>query len=97
MNVVNTYEMLGNRRDEIYQLYTNIPEQIPERVVELAKEITASHSSTYDKVKSLEDYLRKNYEYNLYTNYPPEEQDFVDYFLFDGKRRVLLIFCNSFV
>ncbi len=95
LNVVNTYEMLGNRRDEIYQLYTNIPEQIPERVVELAKEITASHSSTYDKVKSLEDYLRKNYEYNLYTNYPPEEQDFVDYFLFDGKEGYCSYFASS--
>ena len=33
------YEMLGNRRDELYQLYTNIPEQIPERVVELARRL----------------------------------------------------------
>ena len=63
--------------------------------MELAKEITASHSSTYDKVKSLEDYLRKNYEYNLYTNYPPEEQDFVDYFLFDGKEGYCSYFASS--
>ncbi len=93
--VVHTYEALEKRRDEIYQLYTNIPEQTPARVIELAKEITTPHSTTYDKVKSLEDYLTKNYQYNLYPQYPPEEQDFVDYFLFDGKEGYCSYFASS--
>ena len=46
--------------------------------------LTQDHSTTYSKVKALEEYLQNNYTYTLATN-PPEDQDFVDYFLFEGK------------
>lgn len=93
--VLHTYDQLEKRRDNIYKLYTSIPEVTPERVKELAKAITSSSNTTYTKVKSLENYLRENYHYTLTPVYPPSEQDFVDYFLFDGKEGYCTYFASA--
>jgi len=94
-DVQDIYKQLEGRKEEIYRLYTNIPEEIPERVIELAKEITSSSNTTYAKVKNLETYLRQNYHYTLNPSYPPLTQDFVDYFLFDGKEGYCSYFASA--
>ena len=62
-----------------------LPTSVPERVHELAKEITAGQTNSYDKAKAIEAYLRA-YPYNLEIGAPPEGQDVTDYFLFDLKK-----------
>ncbi|MDQ8737334.1 transglutaminase domain-containing protein [Paenibacillus sp. LHD-38] len=68
--------------------YLELPDTLPDRVKQLAKEVTAEATNDYDKAKSLEAYLRLNYTYN---NLPDESkltgssQDFVDQFLFELK------------
>lgn len=89
------YEELEQRSDKIYQRYTALPYEIPERVRTMAKEITTYDSTTYEKVKSLENYLRQNYNYTLTPAYPPPDQDFVDYFLFDGKEGYCSYFASA--
>lgn len=89
------YEQLESYSEEIYRIYTGLPEGIPERVKELAKKITQYDATTYSKVKSLEEYLRSNYEYTLEPSYPPEDQDFTDYFLFDGKEGYCSYFASA--
>ena len=63
--VLNIYERLERRTEEIYRVYTAIPEGVPERVAQLARDITYDKANTYERVKSLETYLRSNYQYTL--------------------------------
>lgn len=93
--VLNIYERLERRTEEIYRVYTAIPEGVPERVAQLARDITYDKANTYERVKSLETYLRSNYQYTLTPAYPPSDQDFVDYFLFDGKEGYCSYFASA--
>ena len=70
---------------EIRERYLSLPTTLPERVHELAKEITEGRTNPYDKAKAIETYLR-NYPYDLEISAPPEGQDVTDYFLFDLKK-----------
>lgn len=72
--------------EEIRQRYVALPEWIPWRVVQLAKQVTAGKNTPYDKAKAIESYLRTNYPYDLEVPAPPQDQDVADYFLFDLRR-----------
>jgi transglutaminase-like putative cysteine protease len=68
----------------ILRRYTQLPDDLPQRVRALADEITAGQNTTYDKVKSVEAYLRLvPIAYRLLE--VPPGQDAVDYFLFEAK------------
>jgi len=66
--------------------YTSIPDTMPQRVYELAEEVTAEADNDYDRAKLLEKYLQSMYSY---TNTPDASKltgnsnDFVDQFLFE--------------
>ncbi|MEK5477206.1 transglutaminase domain-containing protein [Paenibacillus sp. FSL R5-0407] len=67
--------------------YLQIPSGFPDRVRELALQVTAEGTTPYRKMELLQDYLRQNYEY---TNQPDlslkKSEDFVDSFLFEIKQ-----------
>ncbi|PLT27518.1 DUF4129 domain-containing transglutaminase family protein [Peribacillus deserti] len=68
-------------------LYTQLPTTVPQRVKDLASEITAGKDNSFDQAKAIEDYFdREEFVYDQ-TNvpYPAENQDYVDQFLFDTK------------
>lgn len=75
--------------------YTAIDPDIPERVKELAYEITAKHNNNYDKAKALEEYLRKNYKYNRKPGELPQNAEFIDHFLFEGKEGYCTYFATA--
>lgn len=91
-----SYEELypGNQDSE----YLQIPEEFPDRVRALAKEVTAEGTTPYAKMELLQSYLRQNYEY---TNKPDlsrkESKDFVDSFLFEIKQGYCDYFSTSMV
>ncbi|NLV63457.1 MAG: transglutaminase [Clostridiaceae bacterium] len=85
-DVIDLFRQFKRHRDEVYELYTQLPENLPERVFELVSSLTSDADTVYGKVKSIEGYLRKNYSYTLTPGYTPDEQDFVDYFLFELKQ-----------
>jgi len=91
LNRNNFYELLKKRSDIIRKIYTQLPENLPERVRELAREITGDKGSNYDKLKAIEVYLLK-YPYSYTPGKVPEGYDFVDYFLFENKKG----YCTSF-
>jgi len=66
--------------------YLQLPDTLPSRVENLALEVSADAETPYDKVKSIETYLRLNH---LYKNKPDlskgRSADFVDRFLFEMK------------
>ena len=45
--------------------YTELPANVPAQVVDLARRITASAPTPYDKALALQNYLRDNYHYSL--------------------------------
>lgn len=69
-----------------YVKYLQLPKELPERVGKLSREITSATDNDYDRVKAIETYLSKNYQYTLKPGNIPQNRDFVDYFLFDSKQ-----------
>jgi transglutaminase-like putative cysteine protease/predicted DNA-binding protein len=78
-------------------IYLQLPEEIPSRVKEISREITSGFSNDYDKAKAIENYLRRNYQYDLDIPHFPSNRDVVDYFLFESKRGYCEHFASAFV
>lgn len=72
--------------DTLLPQYTQLPQDLPQRVVDLAHQITDPQPTTYDKVMAVQKWLQDNTRYNL--NIPPDPPgvDAVDYFLFERKQ-----------
>ncbi|MGC1377978.1 MAG: transglutaminase domain-containing protein [Anaerolineales bacterium] len=66
--------------------YLYLPNTVPERVLALARDLTATAPTPYDQAKAIESYLRNTYPYTLDVPAPPDDVDVVDYFLFDLKK-----------
>jgi transglutaminase-like putative cysteine protease len=69
---------------QISNRYLQLPEGIPQRVLELANRIIAGTDSPYTKAVRIETYLRNSYPYTLDVPPPPKGRDAVDYFLFEA-------------
>ncbi|WP_138417807.1 transglutaminase TgpA family protein [Aquibacillus sediminis] len=80
--------------DQIEERYLQLPEDLPERVYDLAAQETEDEDSRYDKVKAIESYFRYNgFRYQTENvARPSEEQDYVDQFLFETK----VGYCDNF-
>ena len=92
---VLTREELGKwmiRAEEIQEAYTQLPNTLPERVRELAYEITKDYENAYDKVRAIESYLASQYTYTLTPGENNVRKDFVDTFLFEKKKVIVPIF-----
>ena len=79
---------------EDFTQYLQLPEQLPERVKELAETITENQESVYEKTKAIESYFGRNGF--VYTQQdvaiPKAGDDYVDQFLFDTKKG----YCDNF-
>jgi len=71
--------------EDIRERYLRLPGSVPQRVHQLAGDITQGKTNAYDKAKAIEAYLR-TYPYDLEVPAPPEDRDVADYFLFDLKK-----------
>ena len=65
--------------------YLDLPDDLPERVRVLARDLTAVAPTPYDRARAIEAYLRQ-FPYTLDVTAPPATRDVVDYFLFDLRR-----------
>jgi Transglutaminase-like superfamily len=68
--------------------YTQLPDNLPQRVIDLAQEIVEGKGNWYDQAKAIEDYFQQgDFVYDqVNVPYPRPEQDYVDQFLFETKR-----------
>jgi len=64
--------------------YLQLPKNLPDRVVNFAKEITANAPTPYDKAMAIQDYLRQ-LPYDRTIRLPEGDFEAVDYFLFIRK------------
>ena len=81
--------------------YLQLPDSVPQRVRDLASEITEGHESPYDKAKAIEQYLKSGYSYSApgpgqMPQLPPEGADPVDWFLFDQQSGSSTSFSSAF-
>lgn len=65
--------------------YLLLPDTVPPRVLALARDLTATQATPYDRARAIENYLR-TIPYTLDVPAPPGDRDVADYFLFDLKR-----------
>ena len=64
--------------------YLQLPPDLDTRVTELAREITRTGSTPYEKASLIESHLRRNYRYTLNLTWKPESQP-LNTFLFVAK------------
>jgi transglutaminase-like putative cysteine protease len=101
--VIPLEELRGKTYSQLYNgsvddAYLQIPRNFPDRVTDLAKQITESAETPYDKVILLQQYLQSNYSY---TNTPDlsrkQSEDFVDSFLFEVREGYCDYFSTAMV
>lgn len=78
----------------INELYFYVSPSISDRTIALGASIveTAGATTPYEKAKAIETWLRANITYNESIVGPPEDQDPVDWVLFDGREG----YCNYY-
>lgn len=85
-------------RNNLEEEYLQIPSEFPDRVRELATQITESATTPYAQMELLQGYLRSNFKY---TNSPDlsqkESADFVEGFLFEIKEGYCDYYSTSMV
>ncbi|ACY19052.1 transglutaminase TgpA family protein [Haliangium ochraceum] len=67
-----------------FQHYLQLPDEIPERVIELARDITRDAETRYDKAMAIEDWLESNLSYTLEMRSPGDMEP-IDFFLFERR------------
>lgn len=82
---------------KVKEIYLQLPENLPKRVIRLAKKVAGSGKDNFIKAMLLKEYLEKNYRYDLNIPYFPENADMVDYFLFEIKRGFCEHFASAYV
>ena len=108
------------RAERIFERYTALPEEFPERVRELAYYVTrigeqerlreietgaagqdvwigTITDSYYAQLRRLEAFLNRNFYYTLTPELPPEDMDFVEFFLFESQEGYCVHFATAFV
>lgn len=78
--------------DWIRERYLQLPETISDRTRALAQEIAAELDNPYDITSAITAWLRNNITYSETIPALPDEQDLVDWFLFDLQEG----FCNYY-
>ena len=65
--------------------YLALPETITNRTRELARQLAAGQSNAFDTALAVEEYVRSTIAYNEDIAPPPDNQDVVDYVLFESQ------------
>lgn len=79
---------------EDFTPYLQLPQQLPQRVRDLAEEIAAPFDNVYEKTRAIEGYFKNNGFVYSQQNVaiPKSGDDYVDQFLFDTK----IGYCDNF-
>ena len=94
LNEMRKEQHFTNKPEGFIERYTQLPDSLPNRVKELALEITANKGNQYDKAKAIEGYF-SSVEFSYETEdvaIPERDQDYVDQFLFETLKG----YCDNF-
>jgi transglutaminase-like putative cysteine protease len=81
---------------EVAERYLALPDEIPERVLDLAHDVAGEAPTRYDRARAIEAFLR-TYPYTLDLDDPPDDGDLVDHFLFDLQKGYCDYYASSMV
>ena len=76
----------------VRETYLQLPDDFPERIAKLAREIAFQKETQYDKVVAITYYLRDNMTYKEIIPEPPRRTDPIEWFLFEQKEG----YCNYY-
>ena len=82
--------------DWVTSSYLQLRESVPDRVIALSRELTATAPTPYDRAVAIERFLR-GFEYSLDVPAPPRDRDLVDYFSFDLQKGYCDYYSTSMV
>ncbi len=82
--------------DWVREQFLALPDSVPERVLALARDLTASEPTPYDRAIAIQNYLRE-FPYTLEVEGPPPGRDVADYFLFDLKQGYCDYYATSMI
>ncbi|MGH2534075.1 MAG: DUF4129 domain-containing transglutaminase family protein [Thermomicrobiales bacterium] len=77
--------------------YMMLPTTVTRQTVDLARQVAAGADSQYDQALAIQDYLRTTFAYDENIEVPPDDQDVVDYFLFESQRGYCEYFASAMV
>ena len=81
--------------DEFYDLYTRLPGHLEQKLFDDVFNIVQNAETKYDQALTLMNYLKKYYRYTLTPDTPPENLDFVTYFLYVEKEGYCTYFASA--
>ncbi|MDL0437736.1 MULTISPECIES: transglutaminase-like domain-containing protein [unclassified Niallia] len=89
LSTLTSADMSGYLREnpEIAARYTQLPQNLPQRVLDLAAEITKDEDNVFAKARAIENYFSGNgFVYSQSdVAIPADDEDYVDQFLFETK------------
>ncbi|WP_226671342.1 transglutaminaseTgpA domain-containing protein [Metabacillus litoralis] len=94
INEMKKEQTFSNVPEGFIERYTQLPEDLPQRIRELAEKITEEEENQFDRAKAIEEYLGSvAFSYEKEDIAIPEgNQDYVDQFLFE----TLTGYCDNF-
>ncbi|MBR5546788.1 MAG: transglutaminase domain-containing protein [Clostridia bacterium] len=75
--------------------YTALPDHLEQKVFDDLYNIVANAQTPYDRACAIQRHLQRYYRYTLEPDTPPENQDFVTYFLYVGKEGYCTYFASA--
>ena len=72
--------------DWVTQKYLQIPSDLPQSILDLSAEITASYDTPYEKTVAITNYLRRTIKYSETIPEPPKNADPLEWFLLEYKQ-----------
>lgn len=80
---------------QIQQKYTQLPGHMEDKVYQDVAAMVSQSSTPYEKACAILRHLQRYYRYTLTPEEPPENQDFVTYFLYVGKEGYCTYFASA--
>ena len=81
--------------ESFYDLYTRLPNHLEQKLFDDVFNIVEDAQTPYAKTLTLMNYLKKYYRYTLTPDTPPDNQDFVTYFLYIEKEGYCTYFASA--
>ncbi len=81
--------------DEFLSLYSQLPDHLEQKLFDDVFNIVQNAETPYDKALTIMNYLKKYYRYSLTPVTPPENLDFVTYFLYVKKEGYCTYFASA--
>ncbi len=75
--------------------YLQIPDHIQQDIYDIAHRVTDGWETPYEKAIALQNYLRRNYRYNLNVQEPPDGVDFIAWFLIGERQGYCTYFASA--